>query len=318
MKTIITSLIFSLWCIISTAQTTAIPDPAFEKELISHGIDTDGVINGQVFSADLHNVTELIIDPDHNAGNIYSLTGIEDFINLEKLTVIYSMITQLNVSQNIKLKELTCGNNYISELDVSSNTLLEVLDIGNYAVDLGFHTYISEINLSSNPNIRKLYATHSPNLKIINLKNGSNNPDMYINLDFDVWDSNLPDPLNTVCIQVDNENLAQNNQFPYSEWDIYDLLADYNFSKNCALSTSKFQKTNTVSLYPNPATNIINIASNEPVTEAAIYNLLSQKVKQLPAGSTTLTADVNRLTTGTYFIMVKTDKGNSTEKLVIK
>jgi len=318
MKTIITSLIFSFWCLISTAQTTAIPDPYFEQALIDFNIDSDGIVNGQVLTTDIEDITELEINSwNASAILITNLTGIEDFISLQKLVVNFSEITELNISNNTQLKILNLHSNHLTNIDVSSNTLLEEFYIGN-ELDLGPFNEITDIDLSSNPNIKIIEIANMPMLDVINIKNGNNNPDMTIYIGFDSDGASSGNTINTVCIQVDDEELAQANQFPYSEWTINDLSTDYNFSENCALGTSKFQKNNIVTLYPNPATNVVNITSSEPVTEATIYNLLGQKIKQLPAGSATLTIYVSSLTAGTYFVVVKTDKGSKTEKLVIK
>lgn len=316
MKNILLPLVFCFLCATISAQTTAIPDPIFEEELINFGIDSDGEVNGIVLTSDMQNLTELILDTG-NTTSITDLTGIEGFVNLERLTVNFSSITELNISNNTQLKILNLHSNHLTNIDVSSNTLLEEFYIGN-ELDLGPFNEITDVDLSSNPNIKIIEIANMPMLDVINIKNGNNNPDMTIYIGFDSDGASSGNTINTVCIQVDDEELAQGNQFPYSEWTINDLSTDYNFSENCALGTSKFQKNNIVILYPNPATNVVNITSSEPVTEATIYNLLGQKVKQLPAGSATLTIDVSSLTAGTYFVVVKTNTGSKTEKLVIK
>lgn len=43
--------------------------------------------------------------------------------------------------------------------------------------------------------------------------------------------------INSVCIELDDADLAISNQYPYSEWDIYDNDVYYNFSENCNLYT---------------------------------------------------------------------------------
>ena len=72
---------------------------------------------------------------------------------------------------------------------------------------------INDIDLSNNPNINYAEAIEITSLHTINLKNGNNNPDMHISIGFDPWwgDPQPEDPLSTVCIQVDNEELAQSN-----------------------------------------------------------------------------------------------------------
>jgi len=85
------------------AQITLIPDSGFEQALIDLGIDSDGIINGQVLTIDIEGVIIL----DVNYSNIQDLTGIEDFAALEILDVSGNELIALNVSSNIELKELT-------------------------------------------------------------------------------------------------------------------------------------------------------------------------------------------------------------------
>src|SRR5690606_26198908 len=148
MKNILYILSFIVVSYKATAQITYIPDQGFEQALIDLEIDSDGIINGQVLTSDVENVTELIIE---DGGIIYSLTGIQDFSSLEKLVVLYTYITELDVSQNLQLKELDCSSNELTSLDVSSNTLLEKLYCGNYGIDVGPFNMIEEIDLSNNP-----------------------------------------------------------------------------------------------------------------------------------------------------------------------
>lgn len=212
---------------------------------------------------------------------------------------------------------LNCRSNNLTVIDVSNNTLLEEIYIN--VQDLYPWNLINEIDLSNNPNINYAEAIHIPTLHTINLKNG-NNPDMDIIIGFDIWEEPFPqDPLSTVCIQVDNEELAQSNQLPYSEWNILSPFAEYNFSENCTLSTIGFDKNNVqLSVYPNPASDNLHITSSENTTDITVYNMLGQKVKQVKVNSNESTIDVSNLTSGTYFILANTANGSVTEKIIIK
>jgi len=263
----------------ATAQTTAIPDPAFEQRLISLNIDSDGVVNGQVLTSDVANITELTIQ---GTPSMTDLTGIEDFTSLETLTVTSTSITELNVSSNTQLRALICPNNMLSTLNVSSNTLLETLLAGN-AADLFPKNEIVEIDLSNSPNIKTIDASLIPELTKINLKNGNNNEDMAINVS--MWTGmGAVDPdivSNTVCIEIDNEEAAQNGQFPYSEWEITDWEAAHIFSENCALGTTSFTSNNLISIYPNPTSDLLFFSTtNSPVEKAIVFDISGRKVKE--------------------------------------
>lgn len=82
------------------------------------------------------------------------------------------------------------------------------------------------------------------------------------------------------------------------------------------LSTDDFALNNSITLYPNPTNNILNIMvkdSNLP-TAYTIYNTLGQTVKQNAVNSSNdLAINVQNLTTGIYFI--KLDKNGSSQTL---
>lgn len=44
-----------------TSQFTKIPDPCFEQSLIWIGIDSDVIVNGQVATSDVKDVTEMLL-----------------------------------------------------------------------------------------------------------------------------------------------------------------------------------------------------------------------------------------------------------------
>src|SRR5690606_32830267 len=231
------------------AQYTLIPDAGFEQVLIYQNIDSDGVVNGQVLTSDIENVTQLIID-GWDSPDIEDLTGIQDFTNLEKLVILFSGITELDVSQNLQLKILDCSSNNLTALDVSSNTLLEELHIGNYGIDVMPFNMIQEIDLSQNPNIKILDA-FDLYIKKINLKNGNNNPNMKIDVSIFPWGMDEPDydPYkirNTVCIEVDDVEAAQDNLAPYSDWEIIkESHVAVNFTDDvvaCSLNISTFER----------------------------------------------------------------------------
>ena len=84
MKNIKFVIIAFLFSITSTAQFTSIPDSMFEKMLISQGIDS-GIPDGKVLTSNINTLKSLNISNQNDATNrITDLTGIGDFIALEK------------------------------------------------------------------------------------------------------------------------------------------------------------------------------------------------------------------------------------------
>lgn len=167
------------------AQYTAIPDSVFEQNLIDQGIDTEGVLDGFVLTADIEFITELTL-----YNEIVSLQGIEDFQSLEDLNIGECFIYFLDLTQNIALKKLDCRTSMLFELDLSQNINLEwvncsdgiisELDLNNAPnltfiscegnnisnLDLSNKPYLESVHCSSNP-LTYLDITNTPNLKFL-------------------------------------------------------------------------------------------------------------------------------------------------------
>ena len=150
------------------SQTTAIPDANFEQALIDLGIDTDGIINQSVLTADISSITSLNV----SSKNINDLTGIEaftsltslichsntltnvDIINntaLTELNFYNNQLTSLDVSQNTALIKLECWKNELTELDISNNLALEYLDCGENqftSLDVTANTALTNLSLN--------------------------------------------------------------------------------------------------------------------------------------------------------------------------
>jgi len=113
--------------------------------LIDLGIDSDGIVNGQVLTSDIETVTNL----DINNKGIQDLTGIEGFTALEVLDVSSNMVTYLTFPQNLELVELIFDGSFnLVGMDVSSNTNLEILR--------STFSFLTELDLSNNINLLEL------------------------------------------------------------------------------------------------------------------------------------------------------------------
>jgi hypothetical protein len=162
MKTKIILIAMLLVSVVSISQTTAIPDPNFEQALIDLGIDSDGLINGQVLTSDINIITNL----DVSNKNIADLTGIEDFIALTDLWCQNNQLTNLTVSQNTNLEVLLISNNQLTNLDISQNLLLNILICQNnqlVGLDVSQNLALTNLECQSNQLIN-LDVTQNSNL----------------------------------------------------------------------------------------------------------------------------------------------------------
>ena len=59
-----------------------------------------------------------------------------------------------------------------------------------------------------------------------------------------------------------------------------------------------------IALFPNPATDILNITSSETISEIEIVNVMGQVVKRIEVNSDNAVCDVNELTSGVYVVRI--------------
>lgn len=85
--------------------------------------------------------------------------------------------------------------------------------------------------------------------------------------------------------------------------------------ENPVMGTGEFSK-NTISLYPNPANDIVNIKSVENVESVILYNMFGQRVQEYFINASTSTIDVSALDMGTYFLKISTNGQFTTYKVL--
>lgn len=129
----------------ATAQVTLIPDANFEQALIDLTIDSDGTVNGQVFTADISGVTTLNV----NSKNISDLTGIEDFSSLQFLDCKDNLIAgSIDLSMLTSLTSISFYNNQLSSINVTGLTNLTYLEL--------WINQLTSLDVSSNTNLTYL------------------------------------------------------------------------------------------------------------------------------------------------------------------
>ena len=159
---------------------TSIPDDNFRNAILSC-INTNGTttLNGQT-NATNFGCTEsfegmitangnyirtdaLVSITEFNYGGQYtykpahlkirSLSGVEQMVNLTRLTAHNNSLSSLDVSANTALTYLGVDNNSLSSLDVSANTNLIFLDVDNNS--------LSSLDVSTNTALTELFASGS-------------------------------------------------------------------------------------------------------------------------------------------------------------
>lgn len=95
------------------------------------------------------------------------------------------------------------------------------------------------------------------------------------------------------------------------------LIDDFKVTTTGTLATSEVSKASAsaVSVYPNPATDVLNINSKEKVNNIEIYDISGRKV---PAELNGDKVNVRNLNPGSYIINIESKAGKTTEKFIKK
>jgi hypothetical protein len=101
------------------------------------------------------------------------------------------------------------------------------------------------------------------------------------------------------------------------------VLLYHNYSQNVQDCTTPLLgineiklEDNSITLYPNPASESINISSENIIKYLEIYNPLGQKVYQIEVNNKSKSININSLPKGIYIIGVNTEKGYINKKLI--
>lgn len=157
----------------STSCFTQIPDANFEQELITKGIDSDGVVNGRTFTSDVASVTNLSL-----VDQIADYTGIEDFIALQVfqvggITSSSPSNINLNLSNNIQLETLNLTMSGLTSLVLPSGSLLKFLGVSDSPImniDLTQTIGLEQIRIERNA-LSSLDVSALANLERLELTN---------------------------------------------------------------------------------------------------------------------------------------------------
>ena len=90
----------------------------------------------------------------------------------------------------------------------------------------------------------------------------------------------------------------------------------YIVGNDCA--TASIDKNNLleISLYPNPASNRLNISAANTIQNAEIYNVLGKKVMNVTINKTSESIDISNLASGVYMIKYNIENSIGTAKFI--
>jgi len=219
------------------------------------------------------------------------------------------MLTDLNCSDNPLLATLDITNNtMLTDLDCYNNSLLTYLDLSNNTALEQFNgplTPFTSLDFSNNTALTILNCSYNSEMTSLNINNGNNSTIV----SFDAQNNFL-----LTCIQVDDETAANAGQAPYTNW-VKSSWTTY--SEDCAsLGLNDDLLATTITLYPNPVSNILIIDSKIPLIKVEFFSLLGQKVKELNSNFNSI--PTNDLSSGIYIVILESENGFISKKLIKK
>jgi len=287
-----------------------IPDANFKTNLLANtAINTNG--NTEIECTEATAFTGTISCANLN---ITDLTGIEAFTGLTQLFCGGNSLTSLDLTQNTALIDLYCQINSITSLDLTQNTALTILGchFNNLtSLDLSLNTALTEVecrensitslDLSLNTALTILYCQDN-SLTSLNVANGNNTNFTKL--------KTINNP-NLTCIQVDDVAYSTTNWVGSSY-----AYTGMPFSINCGTVNINELNNTTMSITPNPATNVLNINTTDAIEQVSIYNVNGSLIASVKENTTTI--NINDLAKGMYILVVKTNNGVSHDRFIKK
>jgi Leucine-rich repeat (LRR) protein len=133
----------------ANAQNVTIPDANFRTYLLTNtAINTNGDA-----AISLQEAAAFSGSIDVNSKTIFSMTGIQAFVNLRSLSCDGNSLFTLDISKNTKLTTLKCSNTKLTTLDVRTNVTLTELYCGQNS--------IAALDVSKNIALTKLDVYHN-------------------------------------------------------------------------------------------------------------------------------------------------------------
>jgi hypothetical protein len=297
MKKTLFSLAIALFSVSLSAQQQKI---SFEA---SEGYNLGSVIGQKEWTVKTDNVPnsnfQIVTGKATDGNNSVEVTSTNAYT--ENMTYLFKKIPEykrLSVSADVKLEKLDSSEYYMLSLYYNNN--------GTYSWAGGFNFLISG----------NFYADNDLNFQAL----GKWIPGKWYNLKIEidhVTEKNIKyyldnqlvhtSPLSSKVVRANDLNFEFDNDgsgFIVDNIIIKDM--DY-------LEVSDVAKTE-VSVFPNPASDFINIKSNEVIKSVKLYNASGSLVKTENNNSSKI--DISSLLKGNYIISIETESGIETKKII--
>lgn len=219
----------------------------------------------------------------------------------------YNRLDSINVSNNTELRTLACRNNSLTSIDVSNNHELRTLSF--------MENIITSVNISNNPNLTVLMCYGNPittqalddiycSLPRTTVPMAAVYPRYEPSYEgtpsaADVAASNISNARSKgwwVLYSKDYSEITSNGTYVCPTSDIVEVVAETD-----------------IKIYPNPATTVITLITDENIRNIRIYNTLGVEVVE---ATDTNTADIGHIPAGVYMVKITTDRGVVSKPIV--
>jgi Leucine-rich repeat (LRR) protein len=240
------------------------------------------------------NDNPLLVDLDCQSCQLSSI-DVSNNLNLKYFRCERNFLTSININNNPSLTHFTCSWNNLDSLNVSNNTSLIALGCS--------YNKLKALDVSSNSTLKSLNVGQNE-LISLNVNNG-------YNINFYYFYA-LINPL-LECIKVDNANWSTEN------WDKIDSVTSFN--ENCeSVGVLEDISNSTFSLFPNPATNSIQLLLNTLNKETKTFELIDLSGRVIDTKTTkvasNITWDISTLEAGYYIVKLKSSKENNSQSFI--
>ena len=99
-------------------------------------------------------------------------------------------------------------------------------------------------------------------------------------------------------------------------WQLSQDPIKIDFNASCATTNVENNELLDFSMYPNPASNRLNISAKETIKNAQIFNILGKNVMNINVNATKASIDVSNLTSGIYLIKYNVNGTAGTAKFI--
>ena len=96
------------------------------------------------------------------------------------------------------------------------------------------------------------------------------------------------------------------------------LASSWVATNNDTLANRSFLASSTLTIYPNPVSNILRIQASKPMTGVKMFNILGALVHEIKTDSENINMDLSAYSSGIYFLTIYNDEGFTSRKIIKK